>query len=198
MTRASFSPRLLRWLALFGAASAAFGCRDLDNFNTKPGDAYCGTIIGSPAFQDGFVREGTPPDLELALTLDTSKLTSEPGMTNEPGVLRSGDAQNGLCAAPGKPQALFEDAPLRTIPKLEHDVLSALSFGEGHEYDFFAWVDSSCQGTMLAVVSLMKNSQVEVRLFKPAPFPSPNATSAEKPGFAVFHLDPQKRADCGF
>ena len=82
-------------------------------------------------------------------------------------------------------------------------MLSALTFGEGHEHDFFAWVDSTCQGTMLAVVSLMKNNYVELRLFKPAPL-SPSTTPAESPGFAVFHLNPkplhkpEKEGGCGF
>jgi hypothetical protein len=176
-------------LALFGVLSL-FGCRNLDQFTSKPGEAYCGPIIGQPEFQDGFVKQGEPPDLELALTLDTNRLTSQPGR------LSSGDAANGMCAAPGAPQALFDNVPLRAIPAVDHDVLSALTFGEGHEHDFFAWVDSTCQGTMLSVVSLMKNGQVELRLFKPERMPAPDATPAEVPGFAVFHLQAQQRSDC--
>ncbi len=168
-------------------ALSLLGCRDLDSFDSKPGEAYCGAIIGQPQFQDGFVKENQPPDLELGLTLDMDRLTSQPGR------LSSGDAQNGMCA----PLRLFEkDTPLRAIPEVDHDVISALTFGEGHVHDFFAWVDSTCQGTMLAVVSLMKNNQVEVRLFKPARMPEPNATAFDKPGFAVFHLVAQSVSDC--
>jgi hypothetical protein len=165
------------------------GCKDLDSFDSKPGQAYCGTI-GSPVFQDGFTVQDMPPSLQLALTLDMGKLASEPGR------LSSNDAQSGLC----NPQALFEDQPLRAIPEVDRDVISALTFGEGHEHDFFAWVDSSCQGTMLAVVSLMKNSQVELRLFKPMAAPAVDAPPQKRPGFAVFHLTPQARtlAECGF
>ena len=186
-----------RALGVLGALLVA-SCHNLDSFNSKPGDAYCGAIIGAaapasdpnkPAFQAGFVPEGQPPTLELALTLDTSKLTSEPG------ILRSNDALNGLCSANSEP--LFQDAPLRAIPELDHDALSTLSFGEGHVHDFFAWVDSTCQGTMVAVVSLMKNNQVEIRLFKPARLPPPNAAPGEKPGFAVFQLE-AKKGGCGF
>ncbi len=123
----------------------------------------------------------------MGLTLDIDRLTSQPGL------LSSGDAKDGMCA----PLRLFDkDTPLRAIPEVDHDVLSALTFGEGHLHDFFAWVDSTCQGTMLAVVSLMKNNQVEVRLFKPARVPPPNATSFDKPGFAVFHLVAQQRSEC--
>ncbi len=177
-----------RALALIGGL-VALGCKDLDSFDSKPGEAYCGTI-GSPAFQDGFTVQDMPPSLQLALTLDLNKLSSEPGR------LSSGDAGNGLC----KPLALFDDQPLRAIPEVDRDVISALTFGEGHEHDFFAWVDSSCQGTMLAVVSLLKNNQVELRLFKPMPAPAVDAPPEKRPGFAVFHLSPKARtpAECGF
>src|SRR5450432_630590 len=179
-------------LGALGAFLVA-SCHNLDSFNSKPGDAYCGAIIGAaapasdpnkPAFQAGFVPEGQPPKLELALTLDTSKLTSEPG------ILRSSDALTGLCSAKSEP--LFQDAPLRAIPEVDHDALSTLTFGEGHEHDFFAWVDSTCQGTMLALVSLLKNRQVEIRLFKPARLPPSNAPPDQQPGFAMFPFHAQK------
>ena len=188
IVRSSF-PRSAAALALASAA-CLLGCRDLEGFESKPGEAYCGVIIGQPAFQDGFVKLNQPPDLELGLTLHIERLTSRPGE------LSSNDAQNGMCAAPGAPQRLFDNAPLRAIPEVDNDVLSSLTFGEGHVHDFFAWVDSSCQGTMLAVVSLMKNNQVELRLFKPARVPQPNAAPFDTPGFAVFHLLAQPQSDC--
>ncbi len=89
-----------------------------------------------------------------------------------------------MCGTPDAPQVLFLNAPLRAIPEVDHDVLSALTFGEGHEHDFFAWVDSSCQGTMLTIVSLITNHYVKLRLFKPAPLPGPAEPSAQRPGFA--------------
>lgn len=191
---------LFRWpralgLPLIFCASSAVSCGDLQSFTSKPGQAYCGTI-GLPLFQEGFVEEGSPSMLELALTLDVDKLSSEPG------ILNSKDPE-GICGTPDAPQVLFQNARLRAIPELQHDVLSALTFGEGHEHDFFAWVDSTCQGTMVAVVSLMKNNYVELRLFKPAPA-GPHATAAERPGFALFHLNPkelyvpEKDGGCGF
>jgi hypothetical protein len=75
--------------------------------------------------------------------------------------------------------------------------LSTLSFGEGHVHDFFAWVDSTCQGTMVAVVSLMKDNQVELRLFKPMRLPPPDAGPAETPGFAMFSLSARQRSVAG-
>ena len=176
------------------AAVCLVGCRNLDSFNSKPGEAYCGSI-GSPLFQDGFVKENSMPRLELALILDVSQLSSVPSADANDGsfvpvgflLSQEGDPNTALCGD----QALFENAPLRAIPQVDRDVLSTLTFGEGHDRDFFAWVDSSCQGTMLAIVSLLKNSQVELRLFKPARLPAPEAKATERPGFAVFHLNPK-------
>jgi hypothetical protein len=185
----TLAPRTQYSLLALAALLPAVGCRNLDNFDTKPGQAYCGALIAQPQFQDGFVPNGSRPTLELELTLDTSKLTSEPG------IVRSNDASDGLCAA--TTGELFQNAPLRAIPEVDHDALSALTFGEGHEHDFFAWLDSSCQGTMLAVVSLMKNDQVEMRLFKPARLPPLDAPADQQPGFAVFHFERQNRG-CGF
>ncbi len=165
------------------AALALSGCHNLDTYDTKDGEAYCGTIAGAP-FQTGFLLDNEPPDLALALTLNTSKLTSEPGFLSSNTV--------GICGD----QPLFQDAPLRPIPEVDRDAISTLTFGEGHEHDFFVWVDSSCQGTMLAVVSLLKNNQVEMRLFKPARL-LPDATSTQRPGFAVFHLQVAPRARPG-
>ena len=185
MTHAPFSPRPIRVLGLLGMLVVT-GCHNLDGFNTKPGEAYCGPIVGAK-FQTGFVPTDRPPDLTVALTLDTSKLTGQPG------ILSSNDAGKGLCGD----QPLLQDAPVRSIPVVDSDAISTLSFGEGHEHDFFAYVDSTCQGTMLAVVSLMKNNQVELRLFKPEPLPPRDTTTppppAQQPGFAVFHLQVAER-----
>lgn len=192
MNRSS-SLRPLRHAALAAlVAFATLGCRNSSSFDSKPGEAYCGPIIGSPVFQDGFVKTGSPPNLQLALTLDTGMLSADPESKRLaiPGTLRSNDPE-GMCGTKENPRVLFDAAPMRAIPEVEHDVLSALSFGEGHEQDFFAWVDSTCQGTMLAIVSMMKNNQVELRLFKPAPLAASDAAPADKPGFAVFHLDPK-------
>src|SRR6478609_6798899 len=181
---------------LLVCAGSMTSCGSLKGFDSKTGEAYCGAI-GLTDFQEGFVEVGSPSTLELALTLDIDKLATEPG------VLSSKDP-NSICNSPDAPQELFQNAPLRAIPMLQHDVLSALTFGEGHDHDFFAWVDSTCQGTMLAVVSLMKNNYVELRLFKPMPAAAPNAPAAETPGFALFHLNPkdltrpEEEGGCGF
>jgi hypothetical protein len=163
------------------------GCRSIDRFDTRGEAAYCGELVSAPSFHDGFLPKNKAKKLMMQLTLDTSQLSSfSENNTALPGTLSSNDGDWGFCSE-GK-QALFKGSPLRAIPQVYHDSLSTLVFGEGHEEDFFAWTDSQCQGTMLALVSLLRNSDVELRLFKPAPLPPLDAGPEQRPGFALFHL----------
>ncbi len=163
---------------------AVASCRSLERFNTVKPAAYCGAIVGSPPFNVGFIPSGAPPSLELRLQIDTDSLTTFPGS------LSSNDGTNGFC----KPAPLFDEAPLRAIPEILHDQLSQADLGEGHQLTFFAWVDPTCENSMLAVVSLLTNGAVEVRLLRPGP----NVPDESKgPGYALFYL---QRSDtgCGF
>lgn len=179
--------RLFAWVTAL-CAVAAGGCRSLDRFDAEKPSAYCGGVVGNEKFQTGFIPTGSPPSLELRLQLDTSALTTRPG------TLSTNDAGTGVC---GK-NPLFADATLRAIPEVLHDALSQVEFGEGHEQDFFAWVDSTCKGTMLAVVSLLSNGAVEVRLLKPAPDLPPSTTDqADLSGFSLFYMR-RNQAGCGF
>ena len=126
---------------------------------------------------------------------DATALTSRGEASAIVGRLSSDDAQSGLCSKNGL--ALFNGAPLRTMPQLDRDGLASLEFGSGRDYNFFAWVDSTCQGTLLAVVSLMRNEDVEVRLFKPAALPAPGAGPELQPGFGLFTLQ-RRDAGCSF
>ena len=162
---------------------ATTGCSDLSKFQLDDNEAYCGRMVSAPLFQSGFVPEGTGPALEMRMHLDVDALTTAPG------TLTSDDRNRGLCRDNDQP--LFDEAPLRAIPEVLHDAISTLEFGQGREHSFFAYVDSTCQGTMLAVVSLMHNKDVELRLFKPAP-------AAGSSGYALFYLQPRETANCGF
>ncbi len=132
-------------------ALGASGCRDFDRFDTGADEAYCGEIIAAPFTRTGFARR-----LRLELQLDLSQVHSVPGR------ISSDDADSGPC----QPRALFERAPLRFPQKLDADALSTLQFGQSREHNFLSWVTSSCRGTFLAVVSLMHDGNVEVRLMK--------------------------------
>lgn len=182
-------------LALASFALLA-GCSSLDRFDTKGSDAaYCGSLVARPPFADGLLPSSHPPSLILRMTLDVSALMSRGSEAIEVARLSTDDRSSGLCKDGGT--ALFEDAMLRTIPTLDHDPLSALEFATGRDYNFFGWVDSSCQGTMLAVVSLMRNDDVEVRLLKPAAFVQPGAPPENSPGFGMFYLH-RDSAGCPF
>jgi hypothetical protein len=179
-------------VALFGLLA---GCSSLDRFDTKGSSAYCGGLVARPPFTEGLLPSGYPPSLILRLNLDVGALTSRGAEPVVVGKLSTDDAAGGLCAKDGK--ALFEEAPLRTIPTLDHDLLSLLEFPTGRDYNFFGWVDSSCQGTMLAVTSLMRNDDVEVRVLKPAPQPAAGAGPDQIPGFGMFYLH-RDDAGCPF
>jgi hypothetical protein len=171
-------------------------CRNLDRFDTGDHGAYCGDLVSGPSFHDGFVPDDAPALLRVQMTLDTSLLsTYSENKATRPAFLTSNDRSSGLCS--GQDQALFENAPLRSIPQVDHDSIAGMTFGEGHDLDFFAWVDSTCQGTMLAVVSLLRKGDVELRLFKPAPIPGEDADAAHRPGFALFYMHKNDEG-CGF
>jgi hypothetical protein len=165
-----------RALVALGALAAVPGCRDLDRFDTGQSGAYCGNII------DGsFTRRGFEEGLGLRLTLDIDALQRAPG------TLSTDDRDFGPCA----PQALFEAAPLRVTPELFADPLSLLEFGATRDHNFMAWVESTCQGSALAVISLMHTGDAEVRLLR-----SGTPLGADTPGdFGVFQL---RRTDCEF
>ena len=185
-------------LVLLGVLPTTVSCRSLDRFDTKGTAAYCGQLVSAPAFHDGIVPDGEPNELllRMKLTLDTSQLSSfSADKATQIGALTSNDADNGLCAPGGQP--LFQSSPVRGIPQIDHDTLSTLSFGEGHDEDFFAWTDSTCQGTMLALVSLLRKGDVELRLFKPAPLPPAAAGADKRPGYALFYLKRDEKG-CGF
>lgn len=157
---------------------ALVGCRDLGRFDTGDTGAYCGSIIDSD-----FTRSGFAAGLGLRLTLDVDALAVAPG------TLTTNDA-----AAPGpcSPLPEFDRAPLHVTPELFADPLSQLEFGSTRDHNFVAWVDSTCQGSALAVVSLMHTGQVEVRLLRHGTGVMGD-TSPDQ--FGVFQLD---RIDCEF
>jgi hypothetical protein len=143
------------------------GCRDLDRFDTGPDGAYCGGIVQSP-----FTRKGFDELPALRLTLDVNQLTVAPG------TMTSNDV-----AGPCTPLAQFDQAPLIVTQELYADPLSLLEFGAAREYNFIAWVDSTCLGRTLAVVSLMHDDSIEVRLLRPGAPDRPDSSE-----FGVFQL----------
>ncbi len=167
--------RALRALAFSVLGLTLAGCRSLDRFDTGDDGAFCGSIIDS-----SFTRRGFEPGLAMRLTLDVDALHDNPG------TLSTNDAE-GLCA----PLPSFDRARMHVTPELFADPLSLLEFGSTRDHNFVAWVDSTCQGSALAVISLMHTGAVEVRLLRRG-----LTANDETPGdFAVFQLE---RTDCPF
>lgn len=126
------------------------GCSDISRFDTGKDAAYCGNVVGA-----SFVREGFQRAEQAELRLSTSELATAPGRL-------STHRDNDVCDGKSR----FTNAPLRPPTKLESDALSQLEFGQGSELNFLSWVTSECRGTYLAVVSLMHDDSVELRLLK--------------------------------
>jgi hypothetical protein len=181
-----------RIVILFGAVLAcASSCKGVGRFDTGPGGAYCGDLT------NGSTTEALTPDgngeqrrLQLSLTLDTRQLAYEAGIL---GTLTSSDDVDGLCDG-GR---LFDKARLRIIQPVMHDVISGIQLTQDHEQDIFTWVDSSCQGTFVAIISLMVDAKVEVRLFKPMKESDAGAPPTQRSGYGVFSLS-RNDGGCGF
>jgi hypothetical protein len=171
----------------FSALWVVLGCQTIDRFATDGHAAYCGKIVDSkfvwtPESLGGFDRE-----LQIELKLDTSALATVPGRitTND----AAKDPPPCGLNKPGVPT--FDGAKLMVTPQVANDPLSALTFEDGQVHNIMAWVDSSCRGRMLAVVSLYKSNHVELRLLKPG------ASATDSNDHDAFALFPLERRDDG-
>jgi hypothetical protein len=138
---------------------------------------YCGGLVSEQFASEGFdAWIGKDQSLKLSHTLDTDHLDDLPG------TLRSNDADFGPCA----PLPLFKDAPLRVIQSARGDRIANLRLGEDHEEEILAFVDSTCSGSMLTILSLVQDGSTELRLLRPAPDVRVPVTA--QPRFGVFTL----------
>lgn len=169
--------------ALLG--SLVCSCQTLSRFDTKNGAAYCGSIVSAPFVRTLESEGGFQGNLRLRLELDTDHLSTTPGK------LTTDDAADGPCA----PQATFDGAGLRVTQEFVHDALSTMTFEDGQIQNVVAWVDSTCRGPMLAVVSLLKSNRVDVRLLKPSA--AVPAGTAKQDAFSLFSLD-RHDSGCGY
>jgi hypothetical protein len=162
--------------------AAASGCRDVSRFSTAPGEAYCGPIV-----QGEFVRQGFSKSVRLRMTFNADLV----GQYDLPGQITTDDG-------------LLDGVWMRPIPQLAHDSLSTLNFGEARENNLILAVDPSdpSQGpTILAVISLLRDGDAEVRLIRGAPALDKATTSAADglQLFGVFSPLQKQPADlCGF
>lgn len=178
MNRPPAKDRVRRGTGVGALVLTLLGCGRLERFDTGDDAAYCGNIVTSSFFRSGFTN--LP---RLQLRLDMAKLHERPGQ------LSTDDGQDGICA----PEPTFDQATLRVSQPMQADPVSQLQFGEERELNLLGWVDSSCDGTYLAVVSLMRTDDVEVRLMRG----QSDQQGDEVGPFGVFRLT-RHDGDCGF
>ena len=177
-----------------------FGCHGADRFDTRNGESYCGSLVGQGTISTGFEETawaGKGTESTLALTLSTGEFYKKDGV---PAVMSSNDSAFGPC---GPTQALFERAKVRTLGAALGDRLSSMQLNDDHEEDLVTYVDSTCSGSMLGILSLIKNGDVEMRLLRPAPASNamgdsavpPNPTETERFGLFVLR---KSKSGCGF
>jgi len=164
----------LTTLVLLGVVSGG-GCKDISRFTTRPGESYCGNVVSA-----GFVRQGFGPGVRMRMTLDVDQLDSSPGMI----VTDDG---------------MFDYANLRPIPQLAHDTLSTLSFGEGRQRNLLFGIGPSHGPMAIAVVSLLDNGDVEVRILRGAAL-LPGEEPSPADGEQLYGIFPMQRqtGTCGF
>ncbi len=178
-------PRWASALLVVALATTATACDRISDFDTGPGEAYCGQITLASGYRTGFT-----PRVQMRMTFDSSKVDAG----ESPGSVTTFDA--GMETEP----QLVTDAPLRPIPPLSHDPLSQLEFGDGREANLIYAVspDSPEAESVLAVVSLRTDDAVEVRLIRPgAATVDDEVPNGRRPLFGLFVLRRQD-GDCGF
>ena len=175
---------LLRLSVAVAMVVAATACDSLERFDTKGKSAFCGNIVGSTFVWTPDTKGGFDRGMALRLTIDASALNTVPGR------LTSDDAKDGPCA----PYPTFDKAKLVVTPEVVNDPLSSMTFSDGQAQNVIAWVDSTCRGKMLAVLSLYKTNHVELRLLRPG---AEASDPANRDAFALFPLD-RNDDGCGF
>ena len=132
--------------AFIGASLALAACEHPGRYSTGKGSLE-GMVEGSD-----LVRAGFAVGTRVCLELDTRKLQEKPG------VVSSTDGR-------------FARTALRPIPPLASDTRSNLSFADGQVRNlvFAAREASTTPRDVLAIVSLLDDDRVELRLFDGAP-----------------------------
>jgi hypothetical protein len=139
-----------------------FACNDVGSFTTT-NDHYEGAIVQAP-----FVRAGMGGDVRMCLAFDGENFQTTPGS------ISTNDGR-------------FRNAALRPIPQEWHDSISLLSFGDGRARSMIYAAAPIGEPDVLAVLSLMRDGSVEVRLLRSAPGRT-DAPMGDSPVFGIFQL----------
>jgi hypothetical protein len=168
-------------------------CRSVDRFDTHDGETYCGRLLGQNDLSLGFEAPGWVGKSDRAsVTIESLRTAQLFDKDGEVALLTSYDATYGPCSTQQSP--LFARAPLRTIGKAQGDRLFNMQIAEDHEGDYVTFVDSTCSGSMVAILSLIQDGTIELRLLRPAPIVKDLDTALEStPRFGLFQLIKQKQ-----
>lgn len=142
---------------------ALAACNDVTSYSNN-GDHWEGQIV-----QGAYLRSGLGADVTMFLEFDGSHFQDAPG------AITTNDGH-------------FHQSALRPIPQAWHDTISLMEFGDGRVKTMIYAVTPSFpnEADALAVVSLMKDSTIEVRLLRSAPG---GTMPGDNPLFGVFRLD---------
>lgn len=178
------------------AALIGSSCRSVDRFDTHDDEAYCGRLLGQDDLSLGFeAASWTGSGEQATITIEALRTAQLFDQNGKVALLTTHDANYGPCSAELQP--LFARAPIRTIGKAQGDRLANLQISEDHEGDYVTFVDSSCSGSMVAILSLIQDGTLELRLLRPAPAKdldaSVPATPDNTPRFGLFQLTKQKQ-----
>ena len=177
----------------------ALGCQSQREFDLEPTESYCGPITSADFLRRPIdeTRDGGAP--------------SGAGFRDDERIeLHAYSSRQAACPA-GRltsTSRLLDDAELRPVEVLAHDPLSELQFGDGRVENEIYFVRTTRGRDLLAVLSLMSDGAVELRLLGaaqtdeggalPACPDSPDAgvdSLPQTPLFALFHLR-RDRAGC--
>jgi len=176
-------------------------CQSLNRFDTQGSQAYCGYIVNGQFIRTDPTEGGFGHSIGLTVQIDTSLLTTTPAtITSDDTSLDDRNATSCITNLPDGGIAIqrtFDHAKLRVTPEVVSDPLSTMTFEDGQVQNIVGWVDSTCRGRMLAIISLYKNDNVEVRFLRSASASPPlSAAEHDRDAFALFAL---KRSDsCPF
>jgi hypothetical protein len=134
--------RLAAAAVLAVAVLSGAGCQDLRSYH----GLYRGNLVRDETLRQGF--GGADFGQDPAMTLDIGAVDRL--------------ALHGTLTVPG----LFDAAPLDSIARASGDALGEAKVGHDPLRSYFAFVTASSGGAALAVVSLLTDDRVEVRIIR--------------------------------
>lgn len=178
------------WPMAFCLGGSLFGCHDLDDFRTQPGEVFRGMVVGSAsvvadetdeagaeagttAESQAFLLYGFEAGTVLDLTFDPDAVSqSLPGEVGTLEIYRCLEETPLACSEEAREAAPLGDVRLQVIPGLSQDVLSRYEFPGASRLRSFILhgvSQSAEESSRVATVflSLMESGDIELRVVAP-------------------------------